>query len=276
MRGAPLLLLALLAGTLPAPAGAQGTTIALDMLDEDQAFFFRMASGGARNPTLLVAAGSTVRIDVTNQGALDHNLRVGAPIDRETPCCQEPGGKATLEFQVPADTRGPISYWCTIHRDLGMTGQMRVAPAGGVPSIEILRPADQATVPPRFTVEVRVLNLTLGAAGHLHYVVNGTEGLPGWDTNATSLVIDANGTGYHHVRVELVTASHDPFDPPVVDEAFVFVSESAPPESATPAGTSSPTPADAAEDKSFLPLPGTLAIIGACAAAAWLRRRAHR
>lgn len=286
MRRVPLVILPLIALALllsAAPLAAAQTQSVPLLLDDDGSgeFFFRLPDEPARNPTIRVGAGSTVVFFLENDGTTGHSFHVGAPVDRETRCCLEPGQQERLEVPIPADAPETIRYWCTVHLDEGMEGILQVQPGGAVPRIVIETPAAEAVVPPEFTVRVRVEGFDLGTDGHIHYTVNGTEGLPGWDGENTTFKVRAVGRDYHLVRAELVGPDHRPLDPPVFDERLVFVSPNAPPEEDPAAAT--PTPADDAtlddeEDDGFLGIPGpgvALALAGAGLSARVLRRRAR-
>ena len=278
-------LLVLVALCVPPPAGAQGAraeVIELVMDDVDnESFFFHLPGANERNPTLIAPAGATVLVRVVNDGTLAHNFHVGAPVDRETRCCQDPGVSETLEFTVPLDAPATIPYWCVLHRAQGMEGTIRVAPAEGVPKLTVTRPAQNAVVPPTFTVEARAENVTLGQNAHIQYIVNGTRGLPGWDTSNTTFKVNAVGSGYHIVRVELVNDDREPFSPPVFVERVVFVDRNAPPEDdGTPTVTTPAADPPPDDDGGFLgtPTPGAaLALTAvALAARAWSGRGARR
>lgn len=269
-----LLAFAVLALPALAPgAAAQSDERTLVMDDENGEFFFHLPGEAERNPTLQVAAGSRVVLRAVNEGSVEHNLHVGPPVERETPCCQAPGERETVEFTVPLDAPVTIPYWCVLHRGEGMEGVLRIAASSGVPRVVIERPAENAVVPPDFTVRVRAENVTLGEDAHLHYTVNGTTGLPGWDTANSTFLVRATGRDFHIVRVELVDAQHRPLDPAVFAERIVFVSPSAPPESPT---VTTPTPQeDAEDDGGAFGIPGPAAPLVALAlvAAAVLARR---
>ena len=267
----PLVLLAAgFAATAP-PAAAQEPTV--DLVMEDS--FFRLATGGARNPPIPVAAGEEVVVRVTNRGEMEHNFHVGSPVGRETPCCQEPGESATLAFTVPADAPPEIRYWCVLHRAQGMEGVLRVQ-AAGVPRLTIQHPEEGATVPPQFTVAVRVENATLGTQARLHFLVDAQTGHPGWNTTGSTFTTPPLEQGYHLVRVELVDADGQPREPPVAAERVVFVSSSAPPETTTPTGAT-PGPGAGGEGEPVgTPAPGAALGLLAVASAAALARRARR
>lgn len=257
-------------------ATAQDATIDLVAREQDGARFFQLASGGDPNPSFRVPAGGSVTLRLTNGGALDHNFHVGAPVDRETPCCQAPGESATLTFTVPADAPATIPYWCVLHRASGMQGEIRVESSGQVPTLRVLHPAEGATVPPDFTIRVEAANASLAEGGrHLHYVIDGDATRAGADTTNETYAVRGLAEGYHLLRVEIVESDHSPLDPPIAVERVVFVSLTAPPEPATP--TNTPTPdgngSDDGDDGSDTPGAPIGLVALAIALVAALRRR---
>jgi plastocyanin len=68
-------------------------------------------------------AGQAIRLNVTNQGALDHTFTIDGVVDSES---MGPGvGPRALEF-TPSQA-GTLTYYCTIHGEATMSGRLTVA-----------------------------------------------------------------------------------------------------------------------------------------------------
>jgi plastocyanin/mono/diheme cytochrome c family protein len=107
-----------------APVPVEGT-VAMEM--QDNVFVLN----GTNNPTLSVAAGAAVTINLTNNGAAVHNLRTAgadAQLDNADDHVSEPdvvpaGATAVLQFSF--DTAGTYQYRCDFH-PVDMTGEIVV------------------------------------------------------------------------------------------------------------------------------------------------------
>lgn len=96
--------------------GAPGGALTLSMGDN----FFEM--DGQRNPTIPVATGETLKINLTNKGAAIHNMRIAGADNQynssddavSDPNLVSGGQSATLEWTAP-DTPGKINYQCDFH-----------------------------------------------------------------------------------------------------------------------------------------------------------------
>jgi plastocyanin len=103
-------------GASEAPAGAGSGSLGLSMGDN----FFDL--DGARNPTMELAAGDAIEIELTNDGAAIHNMRFAGEDnqfntpddDVSAPDIVSAGQAATLVFTVP-EKAGTYSYQCDFH-----------------------------------------------------------------------------------------------------------------------------------------------------------------
>lgn len=103
-------------GTEPTDAGGNGGDVEFD---------FSITDTGYDPPDLTVAAGSKLTLNITNDGAAIHNLRIaGADNEYNTdddavsdPDIISAGETATLEWVAP-DEAGVIDFWCDFHPDL--------------------------------------------------------------------------------------------------------------------------------------------------------------
>ena len=253
--------------TLALPAAA-ARAVAFDV--EATTDSYRLAGGG--EPTLRVEAGDEVTLRFTNLAPSPHNLHVGAPLDRSTPCCQPTSESAELRFTIPADLQGGVPFWSDAdpegHRGLLLVGE-------AVPRVRIVEPADGADVPATFTVRVEVDNFVLEAfpagneavegRGHLRYLVDG--GNASVLTNQTARAFESLPVGHHLVRVELVNRDGSPLAPPAFDEVLVYRAPASP--TLPPGGTTTPTPP---AETTPAPWPGVLAALAALATASRFRR----
>jgi len=109
------------AGTTPAATGTPGegggeVTLQITMGDN----FFEL--DGEKNPTLSIAAGSDVTINLENKGTAIHNMRFGGEDSQyntgddavSDPTLVSAGQKATLKFTAPAKA-GKYIYQCDFH-----------------------------------------------------------------------------------------------------------------------------------------------------------------
>jgi len=77
---------------------------------------------GQKNPTLQVAAGETLTVDLTNKGTAIHNMRIAGADNQynssddavSDPNIVSGGQSATIEWTAP-DTPGKINYQCDFH-----------------------------------------------------------------------------------------------------------------------------------------------------------------
>jgi hypothetical protein len=132
--GVPRLRIALAAALflLPAAAAQPGpATLRVEARDDgppgshtERPPWFQLEGDAARDPTLVLPAGSDVQLLVTNRGRLEHDLHVQfAGLDARTPLLP-PNGTATLALHVPANATGLAVYWCDAHRVAGMVGTL--------------------------------------------------------------------------------------------------------------------------------------------------------
>lgn len=125
---APVRPLVVLLAVLFAPlAAAEVAEVVLVARDEghERAWF---AVDAGRNPLLVLTPGKSVVLVLRNEGSVEHNLHLGAPLGGVTRLAG-PGAEARLEVQVPEDAEGRTAYWCDPHRQVGMEGELRFAPA---------------------------------------------------------------------------------------------------------------------------------------------------
>ena len=107
------------------PVAVEGE-VAMDMVDN------KFQLSGQDNPTLAVKVGQAVTLNLTNKGAVPHNMRSAGEDgtfnsgddDISNPDLVLPGATATMGFTF--DAAGTFPYRCDIHPDL-MKGQIVVS-----------------------------------------------------------------------------------------------------------------------------------------------------
>ena len=113
--------------TTPAPAETVELTGAADVSMGDNFFDF----GGKRNPTLKIAGGSTVTINITNNGVNIHNLRTtgdDSQFDSDDDAVSNPltiNGGAAGTIEVTFSGAGTYQYRCDFH-PVDMKGDITV------------------------------------------------------------------------------------------------------------------------------------------------------
>ncbi|HEX2323916.1 MAG TPA: cupredoxin domain-containing protein, partial [Chloroflexota bacterium] len=107
----------------PAPAGAQGQPITVEMGERGNAYFFA--------PEQLSASAGPVNFVFRNNGTREHNFVIEA-LNLRTP--DIPAG-ATRDTSFTFTTPGTYVYICDLptHAQRGMTGQIVIAAAGAAP-----------------------------------------------------------------------------------------------------------------------------------------------
>lgn len=93
--------------------------------DEGSEYWFTTDEFGedVENPPILLKPGYTYEVHFENAGEVEHNFHVGAPINEQTELIA--GGESeTINFTVPSNATGTLSYWCDPHRRLEMNGEV--------------------------------------------------------------------------------------------------------------------------------------------------------
>jgi plastocyanin len=66
--------------------------------------------------------GSTVKIELKNEGNAEHNFKIdGQKADADV----EPGEDATVSVKIPAS--GSVQFYCEYHKGLGMVGTVKAS-----------------------------------------------------------------------------------------------------------------------------------------------------
>ena len=80
---------------------------------------------GVVNPDLLVQAGRSVRLRITNEDGIPHDLFI-AELNVQVALVSERGLTTEKNFAVSDAQAGTYSYFCTVsgHRQLGMEGKL--------------------------------------------------------------------------------------------------------------------------------------------------------
>jgi plastocyanin len=71
--------------------------------------------------TITGKAGSTVKIELKNEGGNEHNFKIDS--QKEADADVEPGKSATVSVKIP--TSGSVQFYCEYHKGLGMVGTVK-------------------------------------------------------------------------------------------------------------------------------------------------------
>jgi plastocyanin len=73
--------------------------------------------------TISGKAGSTVKIELKNEGQREHNFRIDSQkgVDADV----EPGEDGSVTLKIPAS--GSVQFYCEYHKGLGMTGTVKAS-----------------------------------------------------------------------------------------------------------------------------------------------------
>jgi plastocyanin len=67
--------------------------------------------------------GSTVKIELKNEGGNEHNFKIDS--QKQADADVEPGKSATVSVKIP--TSGSIQFYCEYHKGLGMVGTVKAS-----------------------------------------------------------------------------------------------------------------------------------------------------
>jgi plastocyanin len=70
--------------------------------------------------TISGKAGSTVKIELKNEGSNEHNFKIDS--QKQADADVEPGKTAMLSVTIP--TSGSVQFYCEYHKGLGMVGKV--------------------------------------------------------------------------------------------------------------------------------------------------------
>jgi plastocyanin len=73
--------------------------------------------------TITGKAGSTVKIELKNEGSNEHNFKIDS--QKQADADVEPGKTATLSVKIP--TSGSVQFYCEYHKGLGMVGTVKAS-----------------------------------------------------------------------------------------------------------------------------------------------------
>jgi len=83
--------------------------------DNDDGFYFK--------PTVLTgSANQSITLEIKNEGTTQHNFSIDA---QSVDVTLDPGKSQEVEVTFPAS--GTVEFYCSIHRSLGMAGELEVA-----------------------------------------------------------------------------------------------------------------------------------------------------
>jgi plastocyanin len=73
--------------------------------------------------TITGKAGSTVNVELKNEGSNEHNFKIDS--QKQADADIEPGKTATLSVKIP--TSGSVQFYCEYHKGLGMVGTVKAS-----------------------------------------------------------------------------------------------------------------------------------------------------
>jgi uncharacterized cupredoxin-like copper-binding protein len=83
--------------------------------DNDDGFYFK--------PTVLTgSANQSIKLEVKNEGTTQHNFSI---VSQKIDVTLDPGKSQEVTVTFPAS--GTLEFYCSIHRSLGMAGELQVA-----------------------------------------------------------------------------------------------------------------------------------------------------
>jgi uncharacterized cupredoxin-like copper-binding protein len=83
--------------------------------DNDDGFYFK--------PTVLTgSANQSITLEIKNEGTTQHNFSIDA---QNVDVTLDPGKSQEVDVTFPAS--GTVEFYCSIHRSLGMAGELEVA-----------------------------------------------------------------------------------------------------------------------------------------------------
>jgi uncharacterized cupredoxin-like copper-binding protein len=83
--------------------------------DNDEGFYFK--------PTVLTgSANQSITLEIKNEGTAQHNFSIDA---QNVDVTLDPGKSQEVTVTFPAT--GTVEFYCSIHRSLGMAGELEVA-----------------------------------------------------------------------------------------------------------------------------------------------------
>jgi plastocyanin len=73
--------------------------------------------------TITGKAGSTVKIELKNEGGNEHNFKIDS--QKQADADVSPGKTATVSVKIP--TSGSVQFYCEYHKGLGMVGSVKAS-----------------------------------------------------------------------------------------------------------------------------------------------------
>jgi plastocyanin len=73
--------------------------------------------------TITGKAGSTVKIELKNEGGNEHNFKIDS--QKQADADVAPGKTATVSVKIP--TSGTVQFYCEYHKGLGMVGTVKAS-----------------------------------------------------------------------------------------------------------------------------------------------------
>jgi plastocyanin len=73
--------------------------------------------------TITGKAGSTVKIELKNEGSNEHNFKIDS--QKQADADVAPGKNATVSVKIP--TSGTVQFYCEYHKGLGMVGTVKAS-----------------------------------------------------------------------------------------------------------------------------------------------------
>lgn len=102
-------------------SGGSKTTAAVSSSSGSSSNEVEMYDDYFKPKTITGKPGSTVKIELKNEGSNEHNFKIDS--QKQADADVKPGGKATVSVKIP--TSGTVQFFCEYHKGLGMVGTVK-------------------------------------------------------------------------------------------------------------------------------------------------------
>jgi plastocyanin len=104
-------------------AATSSTTSAAKSSDDSSSTEVEMYDNYFKPKTISGAPGSTVKIELKNEGKNEHNFKIDS--QKQADADVEPGKSSSISVMIPAS--GSVQFYCEYHKGLGMVGTVKAS-----------------------------------------------------------------------------------------------------------------------------------------------------